>query len=153
MTETGKVAWLQAMPITCHRCRRIWWSQPMGNMPAARLPHSMVHWFQTSGSRGDDGTSHFGSRNVPQLWVGFDPFVRLILLLFINIDGYFRDLVSHFGVYVIQWFENQQMTAVHNQTSRQLKDLQPCHVQIDGLPRLNSKASGCGPQPTAHWNL
>ena len=61
------------MPITCHRCRRIWWSQPMGNMPAARLPHSMVHWFQTSGSRGDDGTSHFGSRNVPQLWVGFDP--------------------------------------------------------------------------------
>ena len=35
----------------------------------------------------------------------------------------------------------------------QLKDLKPCHVQIGGLPRLNSKASGCGPQPTAHWCL
>ena len=122
-----------------------------------QLHVSHIQWF--TGSKPQDqgemmGHITFWVQKCPTIMgrVGH-PFVRLILLLFINIDGYFADLVSHFGVYVIQWFENQQTTTAHNQTSRQLKDLQPCHVQIDGLPRLNSKASGCGPQPTAHWNL
>lgn len=36
-------------------------------MPAARLPHSMVHWFRTSGMV---DITDFRSRNVPKLWSG-----------------------------------------------------------------------------------
>ena len=159
MTDTGKVAWLQAMPITCHgvRLRDMPWSQalhgePMGNYASCTSPTFNGSLVPNLG----DGWHHgVLVQKCPKIMVRLDPFF--------SFD--FSSVYQHGWVFDIFWrsgltfwcsmsFSDCKINKSQVYTIKpQLKDLKPCHVQIGGLPRLNSKASGCGPQPTAHWCL
>lgn len=158
VADTGKVAWLQAMPITCHRCQAAryavvtspsWWTY--GKLCQLHISH--IQWFTGSKPRGWLTSRILG----PEMSHNYGQVRSIFLFGFSSVyqHGWVFDMFDVFWrsgltFWCSMSFSDCKINKWQVCTIKpQLKDLKPCHVQIGGLPRLNSKASGCGPQPTA----